>query len=73
MGNIEPKTMEEAEAIHETGIPFRKAVAGDPVGYEKMRDKFKREGMSDRAAKAKAAKIWNAKHKGGQTVGRGRH
>ncbi len=33
-----------------------------PVGYEKMRDKFKKEGMSDKGAKAKAARIWNAKH-----------
>lgn len=43
-----------------------------PKGYEKMRDKFKREGMSDAAAKKKAARIWNSKHKGGQSVGRGR-
>lgn len=34
-----------------------------PAGYEKMRDKFKREGMSDKAAKKKAARIWNATHK----------
>ena len=34
-----------------------------PKGYERMRDKFKRQGMNDRAAKTKAAKIWNAKHK----------
>ncbi len=34
-----------------------------PVGYERMRDSFKRKGMSDKAAKTKAAKIWNAKHK----------
>lgn len=44
-----------------------------PAGYVKMRDSFKRKGMKDKAAKKKAAKIWNAKHKGtGQTVGRGR-
>ncbi len=44
-----------------------------PAGYEKMRNKFKKEGMSDKAAKTKAAKIWNAKHKGtGKTVGKGR-
>lgn len=43
-----------------------------PAGYEKMRDAFKSKGMSSKAAKTKAAKIWNAKHKGGQTVGRGR-
>ncbi len=34
-----------------------------PAGYEKMRDEFKKEGMSDKKAKAKAAAIWNAKHK----------
>lgn len=33
-----------------------------PKGYEKMRDKFKREGLSDEAAKRKAAKIWNSSH-----------
>ena len=33
-----------------------------PKGYEKMRDSFKAKGMSDKAAKAKAARIWNAKH-----------
>ena len=34
-----------------------------PAGYEKMRDKFKKNGMSDKAAKKKAARIWNSKHK----------
>jgi len=34
-----------------------------PEGYEKMRDGFKRDGMSDKAAKKKAAKIWNSQHK----------
>ncbi len=43
-----------------------------PAGYEKMRDSFKKKGLSSKAAKTKAAKIWNSKHKGGQTVGRGR-
>lgn len=43
-----------------------------PKGYEKMRDAFKKKGMSDKAAKTKAARIWNSKHKGRQTVGRGR-
>jgi hypothetical protein len=33
-----------------------------PKAYEKMRDSFKRKGMSDKAAKTKAAKIYNAKH-----------
>jgi len=43
-----------------------------PKGYERMRDSFIKDGMSTKAAKAKAAKIWNAKHKGtGKTVGRG--
>lgn len=34
-----------------------------PKAYEKMRDKFKREGMSDKEAKKKAARIYNSKHK----------
>lgn len=34
-----------------------------PKGYLEMRDKFKKEGMSDKAAKGKAARIWNSKHK----------
>ena len=33
-----------------------------PKAYEKMRDKFKKEGMSDKTAKGKAARIYNAKH-----------
>lgn len=33
-----------------------------PKAYERMRDTFKREGLSDKAAKAKAARIYNAKH-----------
>lgn len=33
-----------------------------PKAYERMRDKFKSEGMSDKAAKGKAARIYNAKH-----------
>ena len=33
-----------------------------PEGYERMRDAFKREGLSDKAAKRKAARIWNSKH-----------
>jgi hypothetical protein len=31
-----------------------------PAKYEKMRNMFKSEGMSDRAAKGKAARIYNA-------------
>ena len=37
-----------------------------------MRDAFVTQGMSTRAAKTKAAKIWNSKHKGSQAVGRGK-
>jgi hypothetical protein len=43
-----------------------------PAGYEKMRDSFKSKGMSSKEAKGKAARIWNSKHKGGETVGKGR-
>jgi len=44
-----------------------------PKGYEKMRDAFIAKGMKVVSAKRKAARIWNAKHKGtGLTVGRGR-
>ncbi len=34
-----------------------------PKGYEKMRDSFVSKGMPLKAAKTKAAKIWNSKHK----------
>jgi hypothetical protein len=34
-----------------------------PKQYEAMRDNFKKQGMSDKAAKAKAARIYNSKHK----------
>jgi len=43
-----------------------------PAGYTKMRDAFIKKGMSKKAAQTKAAKIWNAKHKGKQAVGRGK-
>jgi hypothetical protein len=43
-----------------------------PAGYEKMRDKFISGGMSVKQAKGKAARIWNSKHKGRSSVGRGR-
>ncbi|MFW9893902.1 MAG: hypothetical protein ACFFFO_16980 [Candidatus Thorarchaeota archaeon] len=33
-----------------------------PRGYEHMRDKFIAEGMSEKAAKRKAARIWNDAH-----------
>lgn len=32
-----------------------------PKAYTSMRDKFKKKGMSDKKAKTKAAKIYNAK------------
>jgi hypothetical protein len=37
-----------------------------PRRYEAMRDKFKKEGMSEKAAKEKAAKIYNATRKKGE-------
>lgn len=43
-----------------------------PKGYEEMRDKFVKQGLSLKTAKKKAARIWNAKHKGAEAVGRGR-
>lgn len=33
-----------------------------PKGYLKMKKNFLKEGMGDKAAKAKAAKIWNSQH-----------
>lgn len=42
-----------------------------PKAYEKMRDSFKRKGASDKAAKQKAARIYNANRKpGAKPVGR---
>jgi hypothetical protein len=35
-----------------------------PKKYEAMRDKFKRQGMSDSGAKGKAARIWNSQNPG---------
>jgi hypothetical protein len=46
-----------------------------PAGYEKIRDKLaqgKTSGPKYKAAQKKAAMIWNSKHKGKDTVGRGR-
>lgn len=40
-----------------------------PKQYEAMRDKFKKEGMSTKAAQGKAARIYNATGKG--HVGKG--
>jgi hypothetical protein len=37
-----------------------------PDAYEGMRDNFKRKGMSDSAAKTKAARIFNARRRPGQ-------
>jgi len=34
-----------------------------PKGYLRMRNKFRRQGMSMKAAKKKAARIWNKSHK----------
>jgi hypothetical protein len=42
-----------------------------PEGYVKMRDAFKKKGMKSKAAKKKAARIWNSKHPN-NPVGRGR-
>lgn len=36
-----------------------------PAKYEAMRDKFKKGGMSDKAAKGKAARIYNGTRKAG--------
>lgn len=33
-----------------------------PKAYEKMRDAFEKEGLSLKAAKTKAAKIYNSRH-----------
>ena len=43
-----------------------------PEGYLKMKRAFIKKGMGVKAAEKKAARIWNSKHKGKQTVGRGR-
>lgn len=48
-----------------------------PKAYERMRDSFKAGGMSDSAAKGKAAKIFNSRRKPGakpvtKKEGRGR-
>ncbi len=34
-----------------------------PKQYEAIRDKFKKQGMSSKEAKTRAAKIYNSKHK----------
>lgn len=36
-----------------------------PAMYIAMRDKFKHEGLSDKAAKTKAARIYNARRRAG--------
>lgn len=42
-----------------------------PKAYEKMRDSFKKKGMSDKAAKKKAARIYNSKHKSNPVTRKG--
>lgn len=42
-----------------------------PKQYEAIRDKFKREGMSSKVAKTKAAKIYNSKRGKKKPVTRG--
>lgn len=37
-----------------------------PKAYEAMRDKFKKTGLTSKAAKKKAARIYNANRKKGQ-------
>ena len=37
-----------------------------PAKYEAMRDKFIKEGLSSKAAKGKAARIYNSQRKKGQ-------
>jgi hypothetical protein len=37
-----------------------------PEAYEGMRDEFKSDGMSDKGAKKKAARIFNARRRPGQ-------
>lgn len=39
-----------------------------PEGYLKMKRQFMKEGLSEKAAATKAAKIWNSKHKGKEAV-----
>lgn len=43
-----------------------------PKGYLKMKKRFVSEGMTEKSAEKKATKIWNSKHRGSNTVGRGR-
>lgn len=33
-----------------------------PLGYEKLRDEFIKQGLSRKEAQRKAARIWNSKH-----------
>lgn len=40
-----------------------------PAQYEAMRDHFIREGMKSKAAKAKAARIYNSRHPGAPVTG----
>ncbi len=44
-----------------------------PKAYTQMRDRFKRQGLSDRAAKGKAARIYNANRGRKKPVTRKKH
>ena len=44
-----------------------------PKIYESLRDQFYADGMSKKAAKTKAAKIYNARRKPGQRPVTGKH
>jgi hypothetical protein len=44
-----------------------------PKGYTRMRDKFKRGGMSDKGAKRKAARIYNKNRGSKAPVTRAKH
>ncbi len=44
-----------------------------PKAYEKMRNKFKKQGMSDKAAKKKAARIYNSRRGSKRPVTRKKH
>jgi hypothetical protein len=65
---------EVLDAEHALQKEINKQNGGDavvPKGYEKMRDSFKKDGMSLKAAQTKAARIWNSKHPK-NPVGRGK-
>ena len=43
-----------------------------PEGYLKIKASLIKKGYSEKNAEKHAAMIWNSKHKGGETVGKGR-